>query len=629
MKVKIGKYIIPITLTKETDAKLKLKFPYQPDLIEEIKNMQGARWHPEGKYWTITDCDRNWFQFLYLQHAANPDEYTDPYAPYDRELIEWQSDSGRSLFSHQILGVQQILTRKRTILAYDTGIGKTLIAIEAMEYLEKQLGRQLRIVWVGPKSALVAVKYEFNKWRTSLEPVWLTYDGLKKYCEQAGTMAERWLEPDIVIYDEAQKIKNPTSQRSQAATWLADKIRNKNGYIVLMSGTPAPHSPLDWWHLCECACAGFLKEGDIKKFQKRLGCVKWEENNVTGGMYPKLITWFNDPLKCAICGRMKDDFAHDPINIVMGGENHIFKPSKDEVSYLYQRMKGLVLVKLKKDVLKELPDKNYRVIEVEPSASILRMAKLITKTSRSTIEALTLLRELSDGFQYKDEESTQSEVCKLCHGSKVISGTIVGSEESKYVTCTLCKGMGTTSKSERKTIEIACPKDGVIRDLLEEYEDVGRIVLYANFTAAVDRLVKLVKKEGWHYIRVDGRGWDSDIGTNSQELYKVFQEETDLIPKVAYIGNPESGGIGLTLTASPVEIYFDNGWNWEHREQSENRGHRPGMDLNKGLTIIDIIHLESDRKVMENHRKKKDLQSMTLGEIVDCMEQSEGTKRYY
>ena len=77
---------------------------------------------------------------------------------------------------------------------------------------------------------------------------------------------------------------------------------------------------------------------------------------------------------------------------------HGYVQGVNEVAKLYKRMKGLVHVRLKKDCT-DLPDKIYEIIRVTPSQETLRAAKLITKTSRRAIEALTRLRELSDGFQ--------------------------------------------------------------------------------------------------------------------------------------------------------------------------------------------------------------------------------------
>ena len=48
-------------------------------------------------------------------------------------------------------------------------------------------------------------------------------------------------------------------------------------------------------------------------------------------------------------------------------EYHPFVPSKNEVAYLHERLKGLVIIKHKKDCL-NLPEKRYRQIVCKPSA---------------------------------------------------------------------------------------------------------------------------------------------------------------------------------------------------------------------------------------------------------------------
>jgi hypothetical protein len=49
--------------------------------------------------------------------------------------------------------------------------------------------------------------------------------------------------------------------------------------------------------------------------------------------------------------------------------------------------------------------------------------------------------------------------------------------------------------------------------------------------------------------------------------------------------------------------------------QAEDRIHRIGMDKNRGALIIDLIHLPTDQLVLDNLKKKKALQSMTMGEL--------------
>ena len=84
--------------------------------------------------------------------------------------------------------------------------------------------------------------------------------------------------------------------------------------------------------------------------------------------------------------------------------------------------------------------------------------------------------------------------------------------------------------------------------------------------------------------------------------------------------------MGITLTASPTICYYSNDFNAESRIQSEDRIHRPGMDVNLGATIIDLIHLPSDLLVLKNLQKKRDLQGLTLGEMKQAIRNLSGRR---
>ena len=54
-----------------------------------------------------------------------------------------------------------------------------------------------------------------------------------------------------------------------------------------------------------------------------------------------------------------------------------------------------------------------------------------------------------------------------------------------------------------------------------------------------------------------------------------------------FVGNPTTGGYGLTLTAAKYVIYYSNNYNLEVRKQSEDRAHRIGQT--KNVVYIDIM----------------------------------------
>jgi hypothetical protein len=591
----VGDRAVKTFFVKE-GTRLWTTFGFSKPLMAEIKAMDGARWHgfdePPIKKWSIRDNARNRFQLAFLAGY-------NPYAAYEKDLIDYTSQ--RSPYQHQKYLTRFFLTRHYCIAAAEMGVGKSLAAIEAIEHSGVKSWW-----WVAPKSALASTYLELDKWKCKVPPELLTYDALKR-------VLENWQEgqppPQGVIFDECSRIKNPTAQRSQAAAHLANAIRDyygDNGYVIEMSGSPAPKSPGDWWHLCEVACPGFIREGTHQKFIHRLAVTQKNEG-VGGGFYTNVVAWRDSEKRCDDCGQLQD---HEDHNVLKASVHfHPFKPCKNEVSFLYERMKGLVEVIFKKDCL-DLPEKQYRLIKLKPTLSTVQAAKLMSVQFPGAAEKLTRLRELSDGFQYQ-EVKTGEEVCDACKGNAT-----VGDDP-----CITCGGKGTVDKFARTYTTLPTPKEDALIDLLDEHEDVGRLVVYAAFTASIDRVVEICKKYQWDVIRVDGRGWHwSGLEPKTDvEMLKIFQRQTEHANRVVFVGHPGSAGMGLTLTASPTIVYYSNDFNAESRIQSEDRIHRAGMDVNRGATIVDLIHLPTDKLVLENLKKKRELQSITLGELQECL----------
>ena len=79
------------------------------------------------------------------------------------------------------------------------------------------------------------------------------------------------------------------------------------------------------------------------------------------------------------------------------------------------------------------------------------------------------------------------------------------------------------------------------------------------------------------------------------------------------VGNPATGGYGLTLTAARYVVYFSNSYNLEVRWQSEDRAHRIGQK--DKVTYIDLMVPESlDVMIMSALDRKIKLSAQTLGE---------------
>lgn len=623
------KYKLELTLEERKNGRLYLSFPFNRTLIDEVKCLGGAKWHgfdedPE-KVWSIPKSTRNMFTLEYMQGK-------NVYAIYDKPLIDvdfTQEDSKpQKPYTHQRQMVKHILTRKQCIVAGEMGTGKSRAAGMAMDRTD--LGNDW---WfIGTKASTRAVEYDFKKWGFKTKPLFMTYEQMVKritnWCD--GDKAPRG-----VVFDESSRIKNPTAKRSQAAFHLAESMRKDHGsdnvYVVLMSGTPAPKSPEDWWHQAEIACPGYVREGNINKFRERL-CLMQKVEGSAGNLFNKIVTWWDDENKCKTCGQYANHENHSKADELdfLNPDYHPFEKSKNEIVNLYKRLTGLVMVYFKKDCLKELPEKRYEKIICKPSMATLRTLKSVVSTTRGAAQGLILAREISDGFLYV-EEKTGTKPCPTCNGTRkhveyfnpenpdavVLDDPNDTVFQKREVECKYCTN-GQVDAYITETREVPCPKEDALVDLLEQHEEVGRLVVYAGFQASIDRCVRTAQKNGWAVIRVDGRGWhvtDPQGNSISEDPLIMFQDMLDTYEKVCFIGHPGSAGMGLTLTASPSIVYYSNDFNAESRIQSEDRIHRPGMDVNLGATIYDLLHCPTDEYILNNLQKKRDLQNLSMGDL--------------
>ena len=608
-----------------------LKSPFA--LKDEIKAMAGSRWHGfeeenPRKIWSVKDCPRNVFQLGYLMGE-------DVYEWFDRDLVRhkyrqyFKDGEQMDPMPHQYDMADAGLTYHYQIWGAEMGTGKSLSAQMVIEHSDTD-----RWFWVGPARSLPNMEREFRMWG---------FDGSKQVdfmsYERLVRRMDEWQEgdplPQGVIFDESSRCKTASSQRSQAAQLLADRIRDTyhfDGFAIEMSGTPSPKKPTDWWSQVEIAWPGFLREGSVKALEQRLAFMVQKE--YANGAFWQAAGWKDDERKCSVCGEYEDDPCH---LLVAHDDYHQFKPSKNEVAFMYDRLKGLVVIKHKKDCL-NLPDKRYRQIICKPKSSVLRVAKAIVDSASNAMTGMTLLREFSDGFQYR-EEPDGTVACNHCVDScgevdewfdpsdenrtfsnvDMLDKELVSRLEKRKVTCPKCKGTGEVVKMKRYAREVPCPKEGALRDLLEENEETGRIVVFAGFTGSVDRCVNICRKGGWSVVRCDGRGYqvtlaNGDVVTDVEAL--DYWADLESNPRVAFVAHPESGGMSLTLVEARMAVYWSNSFKPEYRVQSEDRIHRKGMDENLGCTIVDLVHLPTDERVLEIIRENRILELMTMGEIM-------------
>lgn len=556
-----------------TVARGRIEFTESPfALKDEIKAMAGSRWHgrdkPPRKVWSVKDCPRNWFQIEYLEKG---DEV---YQWFDRPLTRhsYPDIPGVKIMPHQYDMADHALTYHYGVIAGEPGVGKTLAAQLVMEH-----NPAVDWWWVGPAGSLRNIERELRKFYCPVFPRFLSYHGLVKEMREDGHC------PRGVIFDESHLLANATSQRSEAAQELANAIRASfgfKGFVIEMSGTPAPKSPVAWWSQAEIAWPGFLREGSSKALEQRLGV--FEEREFDAGVFNARVDW-----------------------------------NEEEVAYMYERLKGLVCIKLAKNCI-DLPELIFRRVELEPSKSLLRAAKIIADTAPSAIQAATWLRELSDGFKYQEVVTDDTIECDHCEGGIV---TDYAPDSLPYdKPCPLCNGTQRRPKVTREARKIDCPKEEALRGILADHEGTGRLVVFAAFQASVDRAAAVCRKEGWHVIRVDGRGWQvTDCDGRTIAVKEPLDYWEDWGGRCAFVANQESGGMSFTLTAARGVVFWSNVFKPEFREQGIKRIHRHGQT--KGCQVYDFLHLPSDAHVLETVLGNRRVELLTLGELQDVYAQ--------
>jgi SNF2 family DNA or RNA helicase len=149
-----------------------------------------------------------------------------------------------------------------------------------------------------------------------------------------------------------------------------------------------------------------------------------------------------------------------------------------------------------------------------------------------------------------------------------------------------------------------------IKELMNIVEESdGKMIIWANYRHDIEA-IKLALSSV--YGMNSAAAYYGDTETNKrQEIVNDFQDPNN--PLRFFIGNPTTGGYGLTLTAANLVVYYSNSFDLEKRLQSEDRAHRIGQT--KNVTYIDLISPGTvDEKIVKSLRDKINIATQVMGE---------------
>jgi len=194
----------------------------------------------------------------------------------------FNSDTGfvGSIYDFQKDGILKLLNNNRFILSYDTGLGKTIMAIYAISYLINRTTDKRDILIVAPKQILNQWKMEFLQHLPSVSVKIYGEDGFNEarvkiisYARLRLSIKDFSDKPYLaVVFDEANYIKNIKAVQTKAANALTAR------YKWLLTATPIKNSPFEIYSLLNVLDLAKYKLGKYHEFLDRYAIYAYAPN---------------------------------------------------------------------------------------------------------------------------------------------------------------------------------------------------------------------------------------------------------------------------------------------------------------------------------------------------------------
>jgi SNF2 family DNA or RNA helicase len=158
-----------------------------------------------------------------------------------------------------------------------------------------------------------------------------------------------------------------------------------------------------------------------------------------------------------------------------------------------------------------------------------------------------------------------------------------------------------------EVIELPNNRIGELLSVVEETD--GKIIIWANYRHDIEAIKLALSKE--YGMNSVGMYYGDTPDDERKRVLEEFQKPDSEMR--FFVGNPSTGGYGLTLTAAQTMVYYSNSFDLEKRLQSEDRAHRIGQT--KNVTYIDLIAVGTvDEKIVKALRDKIDIATQVMGE---------------
>ena len=144
-------------------------------------------------------------------------------------------------------------------------------------------------------------------------------------------------------------------------------------------------------------------------------------------------------------------------------------------------------------------------------------------------------------------------------------------------------------------------------DICDELQ--GKAIIWATYTQDIQQIASALRDRFGPEAVATYYG--ATVQDDRQDIVSKFQDKDSELR--FFVGQPKTGGYGITLTAANTVIYFSNSYDLEIRLQSEDRAHR--ISQSNKVTYVDLVAPDTiDEKILKALRSKIDLAGKVLGE---------------
>ncbi|WP_456392390.1 DEAD/DEAH box helicase [Persephonella sp.] len=440
------------------------------------------------------------------------------------------------LFNYQIQGIKFLLSKEFALLADQMGTGKTVMSTTAMRILFLK-GKIKKAVIIVPTNLITVWEEHLKKWAPEL--VFITLNESKN--------SRR------LLYQKESHI------------YLVSYDTLKNDYK-------------------------FSKE-IIKEFRKGIDLVILDEaHNIKNpdALKTRAVKYIskNAKIRWALSGTPLQNNLKELLSLYEFLNPQYTRPASLTEEEARQLIQPVMLRRLKKDVLKDLPEKLPPEIE-KFELSPLQQAEYDYILGRETER----LQELYDRF--KGEKNFRF----------IMKQNILQSLQKLRQVCNFpSKGID-SPKMERLR--------EMIMELIKEKE---KVIVFTNFiSAGIEKIVKNLS----FYINPDYIvTYHGKMGPEEKkEAVRQFREDPN---RYVFVGTIASAGEGLTLVEASYAVFFDLHWNPAKIWQAEDRIHRIGQK-NK-VNIYNFVMKDTvEEKILQKLEEKRKM----IENVIDGVERSE------